>query len=206
MITTVARSNPRLPSREAVWLEQCRRSFAYFCNNLCHVLSGDEDASWVPFKLWPAQIEVADTFQNHRLVVNLKARQLGITWEAIGFGLRSMVLFPIQTVLLFSKRDDEAVELKERLKGMYDHLPDWFKSRFPVAKDNDHEFALENGSRALAFPSNAGDSYTGTLAIVDEADLIPDLGKLMRSVKPTIDGGGRMLMLSRVDKFTPDSI
>lgn len=205
MFTTAARSNPRLPSREAVWLEQCRRSFAYFCNNFCRVLSGDEDATWVAFKLWHSQVEVARTFQNERLVVVLKARQLGMTWLAVAYALWSMMFNPIATVLLFSRRDDEAVEIKERLKGMYDHLPAWFKAMYPVAKNNDHEFAIINGSRALAFPTNAGDSYTGTLAIVDEADLIPDLSKLMRSVKPTIDGGGKMILLSRVDKFAPDS-
>src|SRR5262249_40751545 len=39
--------------------------------------------------------------------------------------------------------------------------------------------------------------------IVDEADLVPDLDRLMRAVKPTIDGGGQMILLSRVDKSRP---
>jgi hypothetical protein len=43
------------------------------------------------------------------------------------------------------------------------------------------------------------------LVIVDEADLVPDLAKLMSSVKPTIDGGGRMILVSRVDKNQPSS-
>ena len=186
-------------------LDLCRAEFAYFCNHFCYVLSGAADADWVAFQLWPSQVEVAVTFQNNRMVVVLKARQLGMTWLAVAFALWLMLFFPIQTVLLFSLRDDEAVEIKERLKGMYDHLPDWLRERFPIAKDNDHEFALANGSRALAFSTSSGDSYTGTLAIVDEADLIPDLARLMRSVKPTIDGGGRMIMLSRVDKFREEA-
>src|SRR5262249_42025745 len=48
-------------------------------------------------------------------------------------------------------------------------------------------------------------SYTGTLAIVDEADLVPDLDKLLRSVKPTIDARGRLLLVSRADKGQPES-
>jgi hypothetical protein len=43
------------------------------------------------------------------------------------------------------------------------------------------------------------------LAIVEEADLCPDLDRLMRAVKPTIDGGGRMVLLSRADKSKPQS-
>jgi hypothetical protein len=40
---------------------------------------------------------------------------------------------------------------------------------------------------------------------VDEANLVPDLGRLLRSVKPTIDAGGRMILLSRADKTRPES-
>ena len=91
-----------------------------------------------------------------------------------------------------------------RLRGMYDRLPPWLKVQ-GFLTDNDHEWALSNGSRALAFPTTAGDSYTATLAVVDEADLCPDLDRLMRAVKPTIDGGGRMVLLSRSDKSRPQS-
>jgi hypothetical protein len=40
---------------------------------------------------------------------------------------------------------------------------------------------------------------------VDEADLVPDLDKLLRSVKPTIDARGRLLLVSRADKGQPES-
>src|SRR5258708_37442350 len=109
-----------------------------------------------------------------------------------------MLFRPKATGLLFSRRDDEAVDLlKTRLRGMYERLPPCFKVR-SFAVDNDHEWEFSSGSRVLAFPTTAGDSYSATIAVVDEADLVPDLDRLMRAVKPTIDGGGRMILLSRV--------
>jgi tetratricopeptide (TPR) repeat protein len=160
-------------------------------------------ADWLPFHLWPSQVSTLDTIKANRLVVILKARQLGLTWLVLGFALWQMLFHPAATVLLFSRRDDEAVDLlKTRLRGMYDRLPSWLKVRF-FAVDNDHEWQLSNGSRVLAFPTTAGDSYTATLAIVDEADLVPDLDRLMRAAKPTIDGGGQMVLLSRADKTKP---
>jgi hypothetical protein len=141
--------------------------------------------------------------QENRLVVVLKARQLGLTWLVLAFALWLLLFHPIATVLLFSRRDDEAVDLLSvRLRGMYNHLPKLLQAS-GFTTDNDHEWALVSGSRALAFPTTAGDSYTATLAIVDEADLVPDLDRLMRAVKPTIDGGGRMVLLSRADKTRP---
>src|SRR5207244_1074204 len=109
------------------------------------------------------------------------------------------LLHPVATVLLFSRRDDEATDLLARLKDMHARLPPWLRASRAVT-DNDHEWALANGSRVLAFPTTAGDSYTATLAIVDEADLVPDLDHLLRAVKPTIDAAGRMLLISRADK------
>jgi hypothetical protein len=185
------------------WLV-CAESPIYFIHNYCFV----EDATigeWIPFRLWPAQAKTLRTLFNNLLVVILKARQLGMTWLVLAFALWLMLFHPIATVLLFSRRDDEAIVLlRDRLKGMYSRLPDWMKVR-KVVIDNDHEWQLSNGSVARAFPTTAGDSYNATLAIVDEADLIPDLNRLMRAVKPTIDGGGRMILLSRSDKTKPQS-
>jgi hypothetical protein len=184
---------------------KCRRSPAYFLDTYGRIYDATV-GEWVPFRLWPAQIDTLDALHAHRLVVILKARQLGLTWLVLGHALWLVLFHPAATVLLFSRRDDEAVDLlKTRLRGMYDRLPDWLKVR-SFAVDNDHEWQFSNGSRLLAFPTTAGDSYTATLAIVDEADLVPDLGKLMGAVKPTIDGGGRMVLLSRADKSKPQSV
>ena len=136
----------------------------------------------------------------------LKARQIGFTWLALGFALHEMIFRPAATVLLFSRRDEEAIHLlDDRLKGMFEHLPEWLRNGMAVVESNAHEFQLSNGSVARAFPTTAGDSYTASLAIVDEADLVPNLNSLMRAVKPTIDAGGRMILLSRADKSRPQS-
>jgi hypothetical protein len=183
---------------------RCRESFAYFVDRYCHILSDAQGpaASWLPFRLWPAQRRVADLLQRHRLLAVLKARQLGLTWLVLAFALWLMLFHPIATVLLFSRRDDEATDLLSRLRGMYQRLPDWLRPR-SVETDNDHELALSTGSRCRAFPTTAGDSYTASLVVVDEADLVPDLDRLMRAVKPTVDNGGRMVLVSRADKARP---
>lgn len=184
---------------------KCNHSPAYFCENYLQIYDAT-DRVWVPFHLWPAQYEALKCFECERLNVVLKARQLGLTWLALGFGLWLTLFRPSATTLLFSRRDDEAVYLlgEERFLGMYNRLPDYLRSR-EITINNAHEFAVSNGSIVRAFPTSAGDSYTASLVIIDEADLVPDFGRLMRSVKPTIDGGGRMIVVSRSDKADPMS-
>lgn len=181
----------------------CAASPVYFLHRYGMIYDATEK-TWIPFSLWKAQAETLRAILNNRLTVILKARQLGLTWLCLGFALWLMLFHPAATVLLFSRRDEEAVSLLERLRGMYNRLPVWMQSR-EVTASNSHRLVLSNGSEARAFPTTAGDSYTATLAVVDEADLVPDLDRLMASVKPTIDGGGSMILLSRVDKSAPES-
>jgi len=140
-----------------------------------------------------------------RLFVILKARQLGMTWLAVGFALWLMLFRPAATALLFSKRDDEAVHmLRFRLRGMYERLPPWMRAR-SLESDNDHELVLSNGSASLAFPTTGGRSYTATMALVDEADHVGELDRLLDAVKPTVDAGGWLILLSTSDKGDPGS-
>lgn len=186
-------------------VRKCRRSPLYFIDTYCQVLSEDEQG-WIPLSLWPAQMDMVRALKGNRLVVALKARQLGMTWLVLAFVLWLVLFHPIATVLLFSRRDDEAVDLlRTRLKGMHSRLPPWLRAR-TSGPNNDHEWSLANGSRVKAFPANAGDSYTASFVFIDEADLVPDLGRLMRAVKPTIDAGGKLVLLSRADKGNPQSL
>lgn len=188
----------------AAELLACRRSPAYFINEYVQILSVI-DKGWLPFKLWKEQGKVLRLMSNgKRQLVILKARQLGMTWLALAFALWMMLFDAPSYVLLFSMRDNESVDLLSRLRSMYDHLPEWLKAR-RVTADAGHEFALSNESRAQAFPTSAGDSYTANLVVIDEADSVPDLNDTLSRVKPTIDAGGRLWLIGRVDKDKPFS-
>ena len=91
-------------------VRKCRKSFPYFCATYCRILADDgEGGSWVPFALWPEQRRVARLLQGKRLVVALKARQLGLTWLVLAalflfflFFLLSLLFFAIRSHRVFS--------------------------------------------------------------------------------------------------------
>lgn len=190
---------------------RCAASAPYFI--VTHVRIYDATIKgWIPFDLWPEQTTSLKTIHESQLVVILKARQLGLTWLVLAYFLWLMIFHPSASVLVFSLRDTEAKFLlgDERWKGMFLRLPPDLKTDadgnpLSFQKDDEHVRTLSNGSTIKAFPTSAGDSYTATAALVDEADLVPDLNNLMGRVKPTIDGGGKLILLSRSDKKQPDS-
>lgn len=200
--TPASRQNLRLIKAEVA---RCSASKLYFISTYCKIYDPPTQ-SWIPFVLWPAQVYTLSLMEQFQFFIGLKTRQVGLTWLELALTLWDMLFAPIATCLLFSRRDDEAMYLlgPERLKGMYAQLPPWLQTR-SANTDNAHVFGLSNGSTCRAFPPNAGDSYTATRAVIDEADLVPDLNALMRSVRPTIEAGGKLHLISRVDKGKPGS-
>jgi hypothetical protein len=194
----------------AEWFK-CQASVVYFINQYVQIYDATLK-TWIPFKLWIEQEESLETIHLNQLVVILKARQLGLTWLVLAYFLWLMIFHPSVSLLVFSLRDIEAKFLigDERWRGMFERLPAGIRTDtngvpLTFVKDDAHIRTLSNGSTVKAFPTSAGDSYTATAALVDEADLVPDLNKLMGRVKPTIDGGGKMILLSRSDKKQPQS-
>jgi hypothetical protein len=203
------------PSREvsewqrAEWL-RCRDDPAHFIRTYCQIeIDHGGSLRWGPFDLWPDQADALGHFKANRRVCALKARQQGFSWLADADALHEMTFKPIASVLIFSKTDREAMKmLGHRLIGMWQRLPDWLRPAV-ARRPSSHELEFANGSRAMAMPCNAGQSYTGTLAIIDEADKMERataLDTLLAAVKPTVDAGGRLLLISTAEKSRPTSL
>lgn len=164
---------------------------------------------WVPFMLWAFQVGILRSFLENRLHILLKARQVGLTWLCLAYVLWLMLFRPAATALIFSKTERDSIYLlgKERLRGMYARLPDWMKANRVLSNDK-LTWELSNGSIARAFPSTGGDSFTATIAVVDEADMLTDDEQvdLHNAVEPTVSGGGWLIRLSKSDKSRPHSM
>src|SRR5580765_930255 len=65
-------------------INKCRKSPGYFLDTYCQIYDATA-GDWVPFRLWSAQRGIVESITANRLVVILKARQLGLTWLVLGF-------------------------------------------------------------------------------------------------------------------------
>jgi hypothetical protein len=151
----------------------------------------------MPFRLWPAQARVLWSFLTGTLFIILKARQLGISWICCGYALWLCLFQPGKQVLIFSKGQLEANELMRRIVALYDRLPDWLREATPqMLKNNTEIVEWQNGSRIRALSSKGGRSFTASLVILDEAAFLDQASELYMALKPTIDAGGQLIVLS----------
>lgn len=195
--------HPAVEVKSDEW-HKCNVDCAYFIHNHVEIMNATNE-QWEPFALWPEQRTILQRMESDFLLAILKARQLGLTWLALARALWMMLFRPIATIGIFSQRETDAAELlSKRLAPMYDRLPEWVKVGAPRVNNSTH-IELPNDSSARAFPTTGGRSYTFSLLIIDEADFQPDLPGLLNAVKPTIDAGGRMWLISTVDKSQPMS-
>ena len=203
-VIDVVKSLEKLPS-DSIDVFLCGIDYIYFIRSFVKIYD-PEERIWIRFDLWPAQQDLLHTFRDNKFVIVLKTRQVGITWCALAYALWLCLFRPIATVLLYSLRDDEAVELlgPQRFLGMYRELPGHIKS-VSIEQRNTHRVLFDNRSIVHALPTTRGDSYTATLVVVDEADLVPNLNDLLDAAKPTVEAGGQVLLVSRSDKDNPMS-
>ncbi len=160
----------------------------------------DTEVSHVPFMVWAMQCDVLTTMEQHRLLAILKSRQVGVSWLACLFALRNCALYPGYPVLCLSRSQGDADELIHRISFMYHHHQD-VGGLSRLTKDNTGALEWANNSSvvSLAATRNAGRGFTGALVILDEWAFMAWPRQTLAAVKPTIDAGGKLFIISSAD-------
>jgi len=161
----------------------------------------------VPFQKWDYIVDLANAIVDNRLVSVLKARQLGFSWTCAAYAAWLLTFNHGTNVLMISKGQTEAFSLLDKVRFILKNLPeDW---QAPLSPDSRSEIGIPNrDSKVLALPSteDAGRSETASVVIQDEADFHEYHAQNYTAVKPTIDGGGQMIMGSTSNKREMSSL
>jgi len=155
------------------------------------------------FELFDYQEETLDTIRNNRFVVVLKARQLGLTTLMMAYAFWLLLFRPGSNVAVVSRSQtaaDKALELGDFMRSF---LPRWMEIRMPkldahAAKH--HSYVFPNGlvSRITSYAATRTVAAGQTLHFVlwDEAALAEYQEDAFRTLMPTTDAGGSMVVFS----------
>ena len=143
---------------------------AYFLKKYCviqHPIHGK-----VPFDLYDFQEKTIEEFEENRMNVILKARQLGISTLTAGYSLWMMTFHQDKNILVIATKQDVAKNLVTKVRVMHANLPSWLKQR--CVEDNKLSLRYVNGSqiKAVASGPEAARSEALSLLILDEAAFI----------------------------------
>lgn len=196
-----------------------KKNIKYFIENYVYIEDRDSPELAVLFKLWDGQVDALNMFENNRLNIVLKARQLGLTWLALAFGVRELIFNKGYQIVALSKKEDDAKELIRRVEFILRYMPKWLivedckeNSDFKGLKWSSTSLSVKifhpNGETSIfnAMPASqdSGRSFTANLVIIDEWAFQQFAYTIWSAAYPTINrpSGGKVIGLSTAKRMT----
>ncbi len=181
--------------------EKCYVSFEYFCRTYVKVskpsVPGISAGGVVPMEMWPHILDAIKHLSTDRLIVVLKARQIGWTTIVAAFIAWCIVFHPETRVSVTSKGLDEAKEVIGKTHTVIDYLPWIFVPRMEPTSTEAIGFP-DMRTDVKAFPStaSAGKAYTPSVIVYDEHAEHEYAALNFNAAKPGIDTiGGKMISI-----------
>lgn len=202
---------------DTIW-EAIKKDILYFVREFVYIEDPQTDGLVMKFDPWPAQVEALNVFQDHRLVVVLKARQLGLSWLALIYTVWRMLTRSGFRATGLSRGENEAKELVRRIKFILRYLPD-FLIRPAEDAAGWNGLTWEGGVMGVTikhpgkedssfncFPAapDSGRSFTSSLVVLDEWAFQQFARRIWQAAYPTINRptGGQVIGISSGQRNT----
>lgn len=152
----------------------------------------------VRFHLYDYQIELINCYHNNRYSINMLGRQMGKSTCAAGYLLWFAMFQPDSTILIAAHKHTGSQEIMQRVRFMYENLPEWIKAG--VTSYNKGSIDFDNGSRIVSATTteNTGRGMSLTLVYLDEFAFVPPriAKEFWTALSPTLSTGGKCLITS----------
>lgn len=191
---------------------KCIGAVKYFLKTYGFIMGKDDKGSStgkIPFSTFAYQDEALDMYQKQDYTIILKARQLGLSWVTAGYVLWLAMFHKFQRILIISINDKEAQVFLEKVKFIFDNLPEWMKPSVykrnettlwfgkRIGYDTDEVGGINSKIESIPTSKTAGSSRSLNLLVVDEAAKVEFMNTIWKSAQPTLSTiKGRAILLS----------
>lgn len=136
-----------------------------------------------------------------QLIAVPKSRRMFCSWNFISLYTHDTIFKEGRFNGFVSKKEEDADDLVSRGEFIYEHIPDWRIPRELLPKAKRTSGVLEfpdTNSKIQGFPMGADQlrQFTMSGLFGDECAFWPQAQKFYSASKPTLDGGGRMTLVS----------
>lgn len=152
----------------------------------------------VKFELYDYQIDLINAYQGNKYSINMLGRQMGKSTCAAGYLLWFAMFKPDSTILIAAHKYTGSQEIMQRVRFMYENLPEWIKAG--AVSYNKGSIDFDNGSRIVSATTteNTGRGMSITLVYLDEFAFVPPriAKEFWTALSPTLSTGGKCIITS----------
>jgi hypothetical protein len=152
----------------------------------------------VRFHLYDYQVDLIQCYHENRYSINMLGRQMGKSTCAAGYLLWFAMFVPDSTILIAAHKYTGSQEIMQRVRFMYENLPEWIKAG--ATSYNKGSIDFDNGSRIVSATTteNTGRGMSITLVYLDEFAFVPPriAKEFWTALSPTLATGGKCIITS----------
>lgn len=137
------------------------------------------------------QKHIANRIDVAKLIIGLKARQIGWTTIGVGCALHDALFYDERPWLLVSKNEDAAIKMLEKAKYAYQRLPSWMKDILPKLESfTQTALVFSNGSRLESVPATPSTGRSDSVygALMDECAYMEYAEEIWGAIEPLVYG------------------
>jgi len=177
-------------------LNRCANDPVYFISTYVKIQTTNNGN--VIFPLRDYQRDAIESFADHRFNIILKCRQLGFSTVTAAYSLWLSIFYTDKAVVAVATKLETARNFYKKVSFAWNNLPPMFHAMVKVKSETKTEIEFDNGSfiKAITTGQDAGRSEALSMLVVDEAAFIPGFEELFSQVYPTLETGGRMIVIS----------
>ncbi len=191
---------------------QCLMNPAYAIETYLETFDKTQEG-FVPFKLFPRQVEIIKAYDKYRFNLVTKPRQAGVSTTTAAYMAIKIGWADVdnpEAILIIANKQELAFEFLAKIKDFLRQLPRWVwgeeyygtpakeaKSIFG-GMDSKKEIRLPNRSRvkAVATSKDALRGFTPTYLIMDEAAYIDNGAEVFGAALTALGTGGKATLIS----------
>lgn len=165
-------------------------------------------SKYVPFDLFPDQIQLIKDYEQYNENITRKYRQAGVTTVTaawISKIIQTAKSERPEKILIVANKRDTAIEMANKIRGFLDQWPEWINVGYSQMKNSETRYRLNNGCevKAVATSKDALRGYTPTILIFDEAAYIEAGEDFWAASMASLSTGGKVILISTPNGFDP---
>lgn len=194
---------PKDPA-ERIWLLRDPLVFLQHC--VYTFDNADQKTPIKKFPIYPYTELIVRLFQTSDKFLIDKSRRMTISWIAMALHGHYAMSQTERLVGIFSKKQEDADELVGRVKFIDEHIPEeiWPKELRPKANKKQNKLTYEETNSVLmAFPQGPDQARQHGFSRIffDEYAFWPEGEETYGATLPTLQGGGKMMLVSTHPKL-----